>query len=53
MVARFLAGGTLIALNELKDGSPPPDIRPIAVGESLWRLTHWKMHLCPGQGQSF
>ena len=38
MVARFLAGGTLIALNKLKDGSPP-DIRPIAVGESLRRLT--------------
>ena len=38
MVAKFLAGGTLIALNKLKDGSPP-DIRPIAVGESLRRLT--------------
>eukprot|EP00731_Ephydatia_muelleri_P032786 Em0024g330a len=35
MVARFLTGGTL---NELKDGSPP-DLRPIAVGESLRRLT--------------
>eukprot|EP00731_Ephydatia_muelleri_P002977 Em0001g2977a len=38
MVAKFLAGGTLIALNKLKDRSPP-DIRPIAVGESLRRLT--------------
>eukprot|EP00731_Ephydatia_muelleri_P034398 Em0058g4a len=39
MVARFLAGGTLIALTKLKDGSPPQIIRPIAVGESLRRLT--------------
>ena len=38
MVARFLTAGTLIALNKLKDGSPP-DLRPIAVGESLRRLT--------------
>ena len=38
LVARFLAGGRLIALNKLKDGSLP-DIRPIAVGESLRRLT--------------
>eukprot|EP00731_Ephydatia_muelleri_P002962 Em0001g2962a len=38
MVAKFLAGGTLIALNKLKDRSPP-DIRPIAVGESLRRHT--------------
>ena len=34
LVSRFLARGTLIALNKLKDGSPP-DIRPKAVGESL------------------
>ena len=43
MVARFLAGGTLIALNKLKDDKMQnlfhPDIRPIAVGESLRRLT--------------
>ena len=38
LVSRFLAGGRLIALNKLKDGSLP-DIRPIAVGESLRRLT--------------
>ena len=38
LVSRFLATGTLIALNKLKDGSPP-DIRPKAVGESLRRLT--------------
>ena len=37
-VARFLAGGSLTALNKFKDGSPP-DIRPIAVGETLRRLT--------------
>ena len=36
-VARFLAGGSLTALNKFKDGSPP-DIRPIAVGETLRRL---------------
>eukprot|EP00731_Ephydatia_muelleri_P022875 Em0015g458a len=38
LVSRFLARGTLIALNKLKDGSPP-DIRPKALGESLRRLT--------------
>ncbi|KAL5457665.1 hypothetical protein EMCRGX_G034949 [Ephydatia muelleri] len=37
-VARFLVGGSLTALNKFKDGSPP-DIRPIAVGETLRRLT--------------
>ena len=37
-VARFQAGGSLTALNKFKDGSPP-DIRPIAVGETLRRLT--------------
>ncbi|KAL5497303.1 hypothetical protein EMCRGX_G013760 [Ephydatia muelleri] len=36
-VARFLAGGSLTALNKFKDGSPP-DIRPIAVGKTLRRL---------------
>ena len=33
----FLAGGRLIALNKSKEGSPP-DVRPIAVGETLCRL---------------
>ncbi|KAL5488731.1 hypothetical protein EMCRGX_G017716 [Ephydatia muelleri] len=36
-VATFLAGGRLIALN--KDEGNPPDVRPIAVGETLRRLT--------------
>ena len=40
LVSRFLAGGRLIALNKLKDHDGSlPDIRPIAVGESLRRLT--------------
>ena len=33
-VATFLAGGRLIALNKGKEGNPP-DVRPIAVGETL------------------
>ena len=33
-----MAGGSLTALNKLKPGSAP-DIRPIAVGEVLRRLT--------------
>ena len=37
-VATFLAGGRLIALNKGKEGNPP-DVRPIAVGETLRRLT--------------
>eukprot|EP00731_Ephydatia_muelleri_P033046 Em0025g2a len=36
-VSRFLAGESLIALNMNKEGCAP-DIRPIAVGETLWRL---------------
>ena len=34
----FLAGGSLTALNKLKDGCLS-DVRPIAVGEVLRRLT--------------
>ena len=37
-VATFLAGSRLIALNKGKEGNPP-DVRPIAVGETLRRLT--------------
>ena len=37
-VSTFLAGGSLTALNKSKLGSPL-DVRPIAVGESLRRLT--------------
>ena len=37
VVSKFLAGGNLIALSKDKPGSPP-DIRPIAVGETLIRL---------------
>ena len=37
LVSRFLAGGSLIALNKNKEGCAP-DIRPIAVGETLRRL---------------
>ena len=37
-VSTFLAGGSLTALNKLKPGCPP-DIRRIAVGEMLRRLT--------------
>ena len=37
-VSVFLAGGRLIALNKNKNGFRP-DIRPIAVGETLRRLT--------------
>eukprot|EP00731_Ephydatia_muelleri_P005540 Em0002g1716a len=37
-MATFLAGGRLIALNKGKEGNPP-DVMPIAVGETLRRLT--------------
>ena len=37
-VSAYLAGGKLIALDKSKEGSPP-DVRPIAVGETLCRLT--------------
>ena len=37
-MSTFLAGGRLIALNKGKEGYPP-DVRPIAVGETLHRLT--------------
>ena len=37
-VSAFLAGCKLIALNKNKEGCPP-DVRPIAVGETLRRLT--------------
>ena len=37
-VARFLAGGSLTALNKFRHGSPP-DVRPIAVGEA-YRKVH-------------
>ena len=37
VVSKFLAGGNLIALSKDKPGSLP-DIRPIAVGETLRRL---------------
>ena len=37
-VSRYLAGGNLTALKKNKPNSPP-DIRPIAVGETLRRLT--------------
>ena len=36
-IARFFAGARLIALNKIKEGCPP-DVRPIAVGETLRRL---------------
>ena len=36
-VSTYLAGGSLTALNKVKPGCPP-DIRPIAVGETLRRL---------------
>ena len=37
-VSNFLAGGSLTALNKIKPGCLP-DVRPIAVGEALRRLT--------------
>ena len=37
-VSKFFAVGCLIALNKNKEGCPP-DIRPIAVGEIIRRLT--------------
>ena len=37
VISKFLAGGNLTALTKDKPGSPP-DIRPIAVGETLRRL---------------
>ena len=37
-MSKFLAGGSLTALNKQKEGCPP-DFRPIAVGETLRRLT--------------
>eukprot|EP00731_Ephydatia_muelleri_P016810 Em0009g1234a len=36
-IARFFAGARLIALNKIKEGCPP-DVRPIAVGDTLRRL---------------
>ena len=33
-VAKFMAGGSLVALEKNKPNCPP-DVRPIAVGESL------------------
>ena len=36
-VSTYLAGGSLTALNKVNPGCPP-DIRPIAVGETLRRL---------------
>ena len=36
-MSRFLAGASLITLNKIKEGCPP-DIKPIAVGETLRRL---------------
>ena len=38
LVSKYLAGGNLMALNKLKEGNAY-DIRPIAVGEVLRRLT--------------
>ncbi|KAL5516860.1 hypothetical protein EMCRGX_G002290 [Ephydatia muelleri] len=37
-VSVFLAGGKLVALNKIRGGQPT-DVRPIAVGETLRRLT--------------
>ena len=37
-VSGFLAGGKLVALNKIRGGQPI-DVRPIAVGETLQRLT--------------
>ena len=37
-VSAYLAGEKLIALDKSKEGSPP-DVRPIAVGETVHRLT--------------
>ena len=37
-IVRFFAGARLIALNKIKEGCPP-DVWPIAVGETLRRLT--------------
>ena len=37
-VSKFLAGGSLTALNKSKSGCLP-DVRPIAFGEALRRLT--------------
>ena len=37
-MSKFLAGGSLTASNKQKEGCPP-DIRPIAVGETFRRLT--------------
>ena len=47
-VATFLAGSRLIALNKGKEGNPP-DVRPIAVGETLRRLTG--KCICDPKGQ--
>ena len=37
-VSVYLAGGKLVALNKFTEGQPT-DVRPTAVGETLWRLT--------------
>ena len=47
-MSAFLAGGKLIALNKNKEGCPP-DVRPIAVGERLCRLTG--QCICATKGQ--
>ena len=45
VVSKHLAGGSLIALLKSEEDLPL-DIRPIAVGEALRRLSGGKMCLC-------
>ena len=52
-VSTFLAGGSLTALNKSKPGSSI-DVRPIAVGESLCRLTSkWLCAVVKGKSAEF
>ena len=48
-MSTFLAGGRLIVLNKSKEGTPQ-DVRPIAVGETLHRLTGKCIQLCHPKG---
>ena len=49
-VSVYLAGGKLVALNKFREGQPT-DVRPIAVGETLRRLTGKCLY--PFKGQVF
>ena len=51
-IAKFMAGGSLTALNKKEEGAMQ-DIRPIAAGEALRRLTGKLMPLYPDASKGF